>query len=164
MFRWYQNATRCYVWLADVPRTPIPPWEEAFRRSRWFTRGWTLQELIAPSSVEFFSPDGRLGDKRSLEREIHRITGIPVSALRGSALSMFTITERMAWAAKRTTRRAEDKAYSLLGIFGICVPLIYGEGIENAFRRLQEEVDKVTSFNIGMFLGGDSRQIIYKVP
>jgi hypothetical protein len=70
----------------------------------------------------------------------------------------------MAWAEKRTTRRAEDKAYSLLGIFGICVPLIYGEGIENAFRRLQEEVDKVTSFNIGMFLGGDSRQIIYKVP
>ena len=160
MFRWYRNAARCYVWLADVPRTPIAPWEEPFRRSRWFTRGWTLQELIAPSSVEFFSPEGRLGDKRSLEREIHRITGIPLSALRGCALSMFTVAERMAWAEKRTTRRAEDKAYSLLGIFGTYMPLIYGEGIENAFRRLQDEVDKITGCNIGMFLVVDSMQQI----
>ena len=69
---------------------------------------------------------------------------------------MFTVAERMAWAEKRTTRRAEDKAYSLLGIFGTYMPLIYGEGIENAFRRLQDEVDKITGCNIGMFLVVDS--------
>jgi hypothetical protein len=73
-----------------------PSWESAFLKSRWFTRGWTLQELLAPASLEFFSVDGQpLGDKRSLEQQIHRITGIPVKALQGNPLSSFSITKRM---------------------------------------------------------------------
>jgi hypothetical protein len=150
MYRWYQNAAKCYVYLADVSMNDQNPtkWssqsgDETFQRSRWFTRGWTLQELVAPRSVEFFSIEGELlGDKMSLERQIHSITGIPVSALQGTPPSEFSVTERFSWAAKRETKKEEDKAYSLLGIFGVFLPLIYGEGRENAFRRLREEVDR----------------------
>src|SRR6202030_1108708 len=110
---------------------------------RWFTRGWTLQELVAPAIVEFFSEEGKqLGNKKSLERHIHEATGIPVRALQGSSLSDFSIPERMSWVEKRETTRKEDKAYSLLGIFDVYMPLIYGEGRENAFKRLREEIDK----------------------
>jgi hypothetical protein len=120
-------------------------WEPAFRKSRWFTRGWTLQELIAPTIVEFFSKEGEpLGNKVSLERHIHEITGIPIKALRGGPLSDFSITERMLWTEKRETIRKEDKAYSLLGVFDIYMPLIYGEGGESAFRRLREEINKAS--------------------
>jgi len=109
------------------------------RKSRWFTRGWTLQELLAPPSVEFFcSKVKRLGDKRSLERQLHEITGIAVQA----PLSEFSINERLSWAKTRQTKREEDKAYSFLGIFNIYMPLIYGEGMASAFKRLQEEIDK----------------------
>ena len=96
MFRWYQNATKCYVYLQDVSTTKRKAsnqfseftWEPAFQTSRWFTRGWTLQELLAPTSVEFFSREGRrVGDKRTLEQQIHKITGIAVSALQGTPLS-----------------------------------------------------------------------------
>jgi hypothetical protein len=111
MFRWYQNATKCYVYLSDVSRPPFDtddksnePWESTFRKSRWFTRGWTLQELIAPASVEFFSEEGEiLGNKASLEGLICEITGIPVKALRGGSLSDFSVTERMSWSEKRET-------------------------------------------------------------
>jgi hypothetical protein len=121
------------------------PFESAFRASRWFTRGWTLQELLAPSSIEFFSENGeQLGNMRSLERHIHEITGIPTKALQGSSLSDFSVTERMSWIANRETTRKEDKAYSLLGIFDVYMPLIYGEGRENAFKRLQEEIDRAS--------------------
>ena len=149
MFRWYRDATRCYVYLSDVSvddhdNQSHRAWESDFRKSRWFTRGWTLQELLAPASVEFFSREGKLlGDKKSLERQIHEITGIPVEALRGSHLSNFTPHERMSWAAKRETKRKEDKAYSLLGIFEVYMPLMYGEG-DNAFSRLKEEVEKIS--------------------
>ncbi|KAN0072275.1 HET domain containing protein [Elaphomyces granulatus] len=151
MFRWYRDAAKCYVYLADVSRPALDadimssqrPWEMSFRNSRWFTRGWTLQELVSPASVEFFSKEReQLGDKRSLERHIHEVTGIPVRALRGNSLSDFSVPERMSWAEKRETTRKEDKAYSLLGIFDIYMPLIYGEGRENAFKRLREEIDK----------------------
>jgi hypothetical protein len=149
MFRWYQRAVRCYVYLPDVqtddsdPNNSIQLWEPQFRKSRWFTRGWTLQELLAPPSVEFFGRSGnKLGDKRSLERQLHEITGISVQALRGTALSKFAVSERLAWAETRQTKREEDKAYSLLGIFDIHIPLIYGEGMNSAFKRLQEEIDK----------------------
>jgi len=104
---------------------------------------WTLQELIAPASVEFFSSEGqRLGDKKSLELLVHEITSIPVKVLQGSPLVPFTFDERMSWAAKRTTKRKEDEAYCLFGIFDIQMPLIYGEGRERAFIRLEEEADK----------------------
>ena len=146
MFRWYRNAARCYVYLTDVltnNRTGLSPepWEAPFRNSRWFTRGWTLQELIAPPSVEFFCPNGkRLGDKKSLEQQLYKITGIPVSVLRSSSpLSNFSFDERVLWVRNRDTKRKEDLAYSLLGIFDISMPVIYGEGKENAFRRLKRE-------------------------
>jgi hypothetical protein len=153
MFRWYRSAVKCYVYLSDVPRPAFdtddkshqPPWESAFRNSRWFTRGWTLQELIAPTSVEFFFKDWeQLGNKVSLERHIREITGIPVKALQGVPLSDFSVAERISWAGKRETTRKEDKAYSLLGIFDVYMPLIYGEGIEKAFKRLREEIDKAS--------------------
>jgi hypothetical protein len=149
MFRWYQKAAKCYVYLSDVSTrkrkasdTAIEcNWESAFRDSEWFTRGWTLQELLAPRSVEFFSRDGkRLGDKLTLKRHIQEITGIPISALEGAPLSQFRIEERFSWAENRQTIRGEDKAYSLLGIFGIYLPLIYGESKEHAFKRLRKEI------------------------
>jgi hypothetical protein len=158
MFRWYRNATKCYVYLVDVSRPALgtdsklsqPPWESSFRKSRWFTRGWTLQELVASALVEFFSKEGeQLGNKRSLERHIHEVTGIPVKALRGSPLSDFSVPERMLWAEARDTTRKEDKAYSLLGIFNVYMPLIYGEGRENAFKRLRDEIDRASK---GMLL------------
>jgi len=148
MFRWYRNAAKCYVYLSDVStdnhdQVNSQSWESAFRQSRWFTRGWTLQELLAPPSVEFFCSNGkRLGDKKSLERLLQEITGIAISALRGAPPSEFSIKERMSWAKTRQTKREEDKAYSLLGIFDIHIPLIYGEGEKSVFRRLQEEIDK----------------------
>ncbi|KAK4166239.1 HET-R [Cladorrhinum sp. PSN259] len=146
MFRWYSGAARCYVYLSDVS-TCSPDdkstWEAAFQASRWFTRGWTLQELIAPTMVEFFSAEGKhLGDKKSLEQQIHNITGIPFRALQGGILSDFDIEERMAWAKKRNTTHEEDKAYSLFGIFDVHMPLLYGEGAVGAFARLRKKIAK----------------------
>lgn len=145
MFRWYNEAVKCYVFLADVSVSDekTSRWEQAFHKSRWFTRAWTLQELIAPNAVEFFSAEGRLlGNKRSLEQQIHEITGVSVEALQGTPLSHFSFEERMSWAAKRNAKREEDQAYSLLGVFDVQMPLLYGERKTNAFRRLQEEIDK----------------------
>lgn len=151
MFRWYQGATVCYVYLHDVSHEngrklkdmSRSKWREAFRRSKWFTRGWTLQELIAPPSITFFSAEGqRLGDKKSLEGLLHEITGIPIDALRGQPLSSFSVDGRFSWLGSRATKREEDRAYSMLGIFGVYLPLIYGEGEHNAFRRLREEIKK----------------------
>jgi hypothetical protein len=139
MFKWYQNATKCYVYLSDVSETD---WELDFCKSRWFTRGWTLQELISPNKLEFYSKDGTfLGDKKTLVQQIHEITGISIAALQGSSLSHFGTNERFKWAENRQTTRPEDEAYSLLGIFGIYMPLIYGEGKEHAFLRLRNEVE-----------------------
>jgi hypothetical protein len=151
MFRWYQNAAKCYVYLPDVSSPVLDTeensnghlWESDFRQSRWFSRGWTLQELLAPSSVEFFSHEHeRLGDKKSLMRQIHDITGIANLALEGSSLSQFTVDERLSWMERRQTQREEDKAYSLLGIFEIYMPLIYGEGEVNAFKRLRKFIQE----------------------
>jgi hypothetical protein len=147
MFRWYNDAQKCYVYLMDVSTSQGKQdqrhWEPAFRDSEWFTRGWTLQELIAPSLVEFFSNEGTLlGNKSSLERQLNEITGIPVGALRGDHLAGFSVPERIRWADNRETKYQEDKAYSLLGIFGVYISLIYGEGRENAFIRLHEAIEK----------------------
>ncbi|KAH8598479.1 WD40-repeat-containing domain protein [Bisporella sp. PMI_857] len=154
MFRWYHKAAKCYVYLSDVSITDqidlsLQSWEAALRNSRWFTRGWTLQELIAPTTVEFFCSNGkRLGDKKSLGQQLYEITGIPVSALQGTSLSKFTFDERMSWAQNRKTKRDEDMAYSLLGIFDISMPLIYGEGAEKAFRRLESKHNKALRKNL----------------
>ncbi|KAK4073167.1 uncharacterized protein Triagg1_5447 [Trichoderma aggressivum f. europaeum] len=152
MFRLYKNAAKCYVYLSDVTKhgdnnqvdaSPAPSWESSFRKSRWFTRGWTLQELLAPATVEFYSSEcAHLGSKESLERGIHEITGIPIDVLRGRRLSEISIDKRMAWSERRSTTYPEDKAYSLLGIFGVYIPLIYGEGQDNAFARLRRAINE----------------------
>ncbi|KAH6704109.1 NACHT domain-containing protein, partial [Leptodontidium sp. MPI-SDFR-AT-0119] len=145
MFRWYRNASRCYVYLSDVSTRKRKAsdllsehtWELSFRDSRWFTRGWTLQELLAPASVEFFSFEGkRLGDKSSLQTQICKATNISPSALQAKSLSQFHIDERMQWIEHRETGKEEDKAYSLLGIFGVSMVPAYGEGVAKAFDRL----------------------------
>lgn len=139
MYRWYQEAAKCYVLLTDVWTPSSRP---AFRKSRWFTRGWTLQELLAPTSVEFFSADGqRIGTKGSMEGDISGVTGIPTKALRGQPLSDYSVSERIAWGKDRKTTRKEDEAYCLLGIFGVHMPLIYGEG-SNALFRLREAIEQ----------------------
>jgi hypothetical protein len=151
MFSWYRNAARCYVYLSDVLEPVADTGDQlyqqllelTFRRSRWFTRGWTLPELIAPLLVEFFSKGGgKLGSKISLEQQIHEITRIPVEALQGSPLSNFSVTERMSWAKSRKATLSEDTIYSLLGIFGIRMAPNYGEGRGNAFHRLLKEIEK----------------------
>jgi hypothetical protein len=97
MFHWYKNAARCYVFLSDVSSTHQQSgWEASFQKSNWFFRGWTLQELIAPISVEFYSKEGRrIDDKTSLEQLVHEITNLPLAVLRNCPLDQFTITERM---------------------------------------------------------------------
>jgi hypothetical protein len=142
MFRWYQNARKCYVYLSDVENDTLDgEGEPAFMQSRWFTRGWTLQELLAPELVEFFSSEkARLGDKESLKHIIHETTKVPIQALSGSKLSEYSVSERFSWAEHRQTTREEDKAYCLLGVFGVHLPLIYGEGEENALDRLRDAV------------------------
>jgi hypothetical protein len=145
MFHWYQNSARCYVYLSDVEAGCSDPiaWDRAFESSRWFTRGWTLQELLAPSSVEFFSVEGkRLGDKGTLVNTIHKITNIDRDALRGRELSSFSVAERGSWCIGRNTKRKEDKAYCLLGIFGVSMFLNYGEGEHHAMKRLQTEIQR----------------------
>jgi hypothetical protein len=149
MFRWYRDAVKCYVYLPDVSTIAHDnsgeheqAWHSAFRISRSSTRGWTLQELLAPRYVEFFSKEEKLlGNKNTLEELIHEITDIPIAALQESAMSRFPIDERLRWAAKRNTKKKEDMAYCLLGIFNVFMPLIYGEE-DNAFVRLKEEVDR----------------------
>ena len=151
MFRWYQKAARCYVYLSDVSirkqkasdTSAVCTWESAFRASKWFTRGWTLQELLALKSVEFYSREGKnLGNKKTLEQQIHEITGVLATALRQYSFSQFDINERFSWAKSRQTTRGEDKAYSLFGIFDVQMPLLYGEGEVKAFLRLREATDR----------------------
>jgi hypothetical protein len=108
---------------------------------RWFTRGWTLQELIAPKTVYFFDSSwNEIGEKRQPEKEIAEVTGIDSDVLRDHR-SLYTkrIARRMSWASSRETTRIEDIAYCLMGIFNVNMPLLYGEG-ERAFIRLQEVI------------------------
>jgi hypothetical protein len=117
--------------------------ETGVQESRWFTRGWTLQELIAPNSVEFYSREGYLlGNKLSLKETLCEVTGIASEALEGTDLNQFSIEERLSWAAKRTTKREEDAAYCLLGLSDTHMPMIYGEGRQKAFKRLLKEIDE----------------------
>jgi hypothetical protein len=152
MFRWYQNAATCYVYLSDVSTEQREAdsisteftWEPAFRSSRWFTRGWTLQELLAPSIVEFFSQEWeRIGDKISLKSLIKKTTGIPCEALGGVPLSQFSVDERLRWKGDRQTKREEDAWYSLSGIFDVEIAPAYSEGAGSAFKRLKDEIDKL---------------------
>jgi hypothetical protein len=144
MFRWYKNSKICYAYLSDVPSNEDPEVpESSFSKSRWFTRGWTLQELIAPCEVEFFSKDWvRIGCQRSPCLQISNITRIDVGILTGKEqFDRKSIAQRMSWASQRCTTRSEDMAYCLIWLFDVNMPLLYGEGPE-AFLRLQEEILK----------------------
>jgi hypothetical protein len=151
MFRWYRKAARCYVYLPDVTASHVgieedaspPAWDTEFRQSKWFTRGWTLQELLAPSVVEFFSRDWhKLGDRVSLKTQIHEVTTIPFRVLESAPLSQSSVDERFRWRQDRHTKLKEDTAYSLSGIFDVEMAPVYGEGTEEAFRRLRDEIRK----------------------
>ncbi|RYO92955.1 hypothetical protein DL764_008057 [Monosporascus ibericus] len=141
MFKWYREAAVCYAYLHDLPG--YGDLEQRLPLCRYFTRGWTLQELIAPRKIQFFDRDWkRCGTKPRLQGLLHRITNIPLEVLMdGDKVHSECIARRMSWAAHRQTGRVEDQAYCLLGIFGISMPMIYGEGWQ-AFRRLQEELIK----------------------
>ncbi|KAG7059539.1 HET domain-containing protein [Colletotrichum scovillei] len=149
MFAWYREAAFCYVYMADVSisGTTIDQrdLEIQFLNSKWFTRGWTLQELIAPRRIRFFAQDwGFIGTKQSLFEAIHQATGIDKKCLLGITFSSeFSIAKVMSWAADRVTTRLEDQAYCLLGLLNVNMPLLYGEG-GKAFFRLQEEIIRVS--------------------
>ena len=136
MYRYYKESKVCYAYLADVDSS-----QGSFAHSRWFTRGWTLQELIAPDRVEFYGNNWRyLGNKINLREDIIAASGIPESALyHTKSLDSFPVAQRLSWAAKRRTTRTEDAAYCLIGLLGIEMGLLYGEG-SLAFKRLWETI------------------------
>jgi acyl carrier protein len=164
MSQWYKNASRCYVYLAK-PEIHTDPMVR-FTSNRWFSRGWTLQELLAPHALVFLARDWTVigcldkvfrkaagGFDRQVHspvvclpqdevaEEISAATEIPVDFLVGrKVIGQACVAQRMYWASRRRTTRAEDRAYSLMGLFDINMPIIYGEGLEKAFGRLQREV------------------------
>ncbi|KAF7676645.1 hypothetical protein GT037_004857 [Alternaria burnsii] len=142
MFKWYHDAVICYVLLSDLDIGDIRDLS-LIRKCRWFKRGWCLQELVAPRHVEFYDCSWNfLGSKDDLSSQISNITAIATHVLTGQVpLETLPVAQRLAWAAKRETTRTEDIAYCLLGIFGIQLPILYGEGTK-AFIRLQEEIMK----------------------
>ncbi|KAK0380945.1 hypothetical protein CLIM01_01701 [Colletotrichum limetticola] len=160
MYRWYEKAAICYAFLSDVePVSAQSPFakDSSFQNSRWFTRGWTLQELIAPKTVEFYAGDwSYINTKQSRNvfcQLLARITGIDEQVLSGTSfLSDISVANKMRWAGHRQTTRPEDKAYCLIGLFKVNMPLLYGEG-DRAFTRLQEEILK-ESDDQSLFLWG----------
>jgi hypothetical protein len=146
MFDWYSRARCCYVHLEDYEIGDEDEDDDLFDQlgyCRWFTRGWTLQELIAPTSLRFYSRTWRYissGNTEDATTGIERITGVDKELLgKRTSLGAYSIATKMSWASGRETTRIEDRAYCLLGLFGVNMPLIYGEG-KMAFVRLQEEL------------------------
>ncbi|KIN95796.1 hypothetical protein M404DRAFT_296299 [Pisolithus tinctorius Marx 270] len=158
MYRWYRNSQMCYVYLNDVDELAFPTEQDFNRFSRsngwpeWFSRGWTLQELVAPKEAEFFNKSWvSIGIKQDLTSLLEDITRIPEKVLRDEQVLRSTdsserprVAHIMSWAADRKTTRVEDRAYSLLGLFGVNMPMLYGEG-SKAFQRLQLEIIRMTS-------------------
>ncbi|KAJ1326995.1 ankyrin repeat domain-containing protein 50 [Microdochium nivale] len=152
MYRWYKEAERCYVYLDDVHDMGLHYSAKQISSSRWFTRGWTLQELLAPLSVKFFERNGAmLGDKESLGPLISKITTIPLAALQSLSPGKYSRHERMRWAKIRTTTLEEDQVYCLLGLFGVSMPVIYGEGLANAELRLEDAIERKAGLESIMF-------------
>ncbi|KAL2203815.1 HET-domain-containing protein [Sarocladium strictum] len=142
MFSWYSRAAVCYVYLSDIEPSPS---YSGIRFSRWFTRGWTLQELIAPQQLSFYASDwSEIASKLDILGLLAEITKIDVQVLETGDLSEVSVAKKMSWAAMRETSRGEDKAYCLLGLFDVNLPLMYGEGAVKAFRRLQEAIMRIT--------------------
>jgi hypothetical protein len=162
MYNWYMHSQVCYAYLNDVSCpissaagsftanvVALEKKNSSFRKSAWFTRGWTLQELIAPKIVRFFDQYWRyIGDKHDLASLVSEITRINPEVLT-SRVTLPSVAQRMSWAAGRKTTRVEDRAYSLMGIFGVNMPPLYGEG-DKAFIRLQEEIMR-QSFDHSLF-------------
>ena len=138
MFKWYEQADVCIGFLSDLRSGPTTL-EDC--NCKWFTRGWTLQELLAPRKLIFYDETWVVrGTKASLASEISKISGIKEEVLIGErVLSDVPVAVRMSWAAGRSTKRLEDRAYCLLGIFDVNMAMLYGEG-DKAFIRLQEEI------------------------
>ena len=145
MFQWYKRSMVCYAYLSSVDTGPWGIRVQQFKHSPWFTRGWTLQELIAPRSVFFLDRQWTIiREKSEIAAEISAITGIEKDYLnlshgRWNSLDQTSIATKMSWVSRRETSRPEDMAYCLLGIFDINMPLLYGEGMK-AFMRLQLEI------------------------
>ncbi|OBZ67653.1 hypothetical protein A0H81_12192 [Grifola frondosa] len=141
MYAWYRDSGVCYAYLDDVTDDRARKWGSLFRRSEWFKRGWTLQELIAPARVVFFAQNwSDIGTRQGMADIIEQITDIDRDVLWGLPVKS-SVARRMSWAANRQTTRAEDAAYSLMGLFGVNMPTLYGES-EKAFIRLQYEIMK----------------------
>ena len=183
MYEWYWKARTCYVYLADVREISFPSFHEGepqdkslmlnsareqalqdFRKSEWFSRGWTLQELLAPVSLVFYDRSWKLFNTRdNLAEVIHAITGIDTDFLRGRQrllrIAAASVARKMSWLATRETSRVEDMAYCMLGLFNVNMPLLYGEGLR-AFLRLQLEIisktddESIFAWGIGMSSGG----------
>ncbi|KAL8949785.1 MAG: hypothetical protein Q9222_004128 [Ikaeria aurantiellina] len=146
MYRWYSNAYICFVHLNDVLTPPHPfNSKAAFLESRWFCRGWTLQELLASVRITFYDRDWqKIGDKSSLQSLISAATRIPIEYIQeGHLVPEASVAARMSWACHRQTTRVEDRAYSLMGLFDVNMPLLYGEG-SKAFERLQHEIARTS--------------------
>ncbi|KAI3319502.1 heterokaryon incompatibility protein-domain-containing protein [Xylariaceae sp. AK1471] len=144
MYRWYEQSALCIAYLSDVTAydTDLKAHNSPFQKSKWFTRGWTLQELIAPPVLLFFSDTWTcLGDRLTLAPLIEDVCGVPSALSFGRKPIDYSIAQRMSWAAMRATTRKEDIAYCLLGLFGITMSLIYGEA-DKAFQRLQKKIIK----------------------
>jgi Heterokaryon incompatibility protein (HET) len=153
MYRWYQKSAVCYAYLEDFsyPQadgywrngTESESTMSSLEKCRWFTRGWTLQELVAPPVVEFYDRNWvQFGTRVGLQTVLSKVTRIPVPVLaRTKTPQNYPVAARMSWAARRKTTRQEDEAYCLMGFFDIHMPMLYGEG-GRAFQRLQEEILK----------------------
>jgi len=138
MYMWYRRAAVCLAYLDDISGAGF----QAIGKSIWFTRGWTLQELIAPEEVIFYNSYWKVqGTRTNRVSELESITGISKEVLLTRDMKNISVAQKMHWMSYRHTTRVEDQAYCLLGIFGINMPTIYGEGM-NAFLRLQEEIIK----------------------
>ena len=150
MYRWYENAQVCYAYLHDVldPSFPVARNKNQYANGwlEWFSRGWTLQEMIAPNNVQFFNKEWQvIGDKKTRARTLNRITGVPEHILTdGLPRNRPCVAQIMSWAADRMTTRVEDRAYSLMGLLDVNMPMLYGEG-KKAFHRLQLEIIRTSN-------------------
>ncbi|KAI6155055.1 heterokaryon incompatibility protein-domain-containing protein, partial [Pisolithus tinctorius] len=143
MFAWYRHSALTIVYLSDISETG------SLGNSEWFRRGWTLQELLAPQTVLFYTqnwslykdltPSNHKTDVAVLE-ELERVTGIETRFLTNFSPGLDDARSRLQWAALRHTTRPEDIAYSLFGIFNLHLPVLYGEPAENALGRLLSEI------------------------
>ena len=189
MYKWYQGSDICYILLSDVPpsanysNSELYSWLERFKSSAWFKRCWTLQELLAPLRLLFCDgqwnaicelqkmranrpPSCSIASDRlkgiDFFKEISRVTTIDSTILDGTSRKYVSIARRMSWAASREATRAEDVAYSLLGVLGVNLPLLYGEGGARAFMRLQREILDVTQDE--SILAWDTLQDLSQMP